>query len=66
MTLLLAGPLSTAVYMAGERPFIEIRDGLGGADSAFGVLQISRGGVEEAGALVVYSQGARFDLGSIS
>lgn len=54
------------VYMVNERPFIEIRNGLVARIQRSVFYRLVEEGVEEAGALVVYSQGARFDLGSIS
>ena len=54
------------IYMVNERPFIEIRDGLVARIQRSVFYRLVEEGVEEAGALVVYSQGARFDLGSIS
>jgi len=52
--------------MTGERPFIEIRDGLVARIARSVFYRLVEEGIEEAGALVVYSQGTRFDLGSIS
>ena len=61
----LAGP-EHRIYMTGERPFIEIRDGLVARIARSVFYRLVEEGIEEAGALVVYSQGTRFDLGSIS
>ena len=60
-----AGP-EHPVYMVNERPFIEIRNGLVARIQRSVFYRLVEEGVEEAGALVVYSQGARFNLGSIS
>ncbi|MEZ7818764.1 MAG: DUF1285 domain-containing protein [Pseudomonadales bacterium] len=54
------------VYMVNERPFIEIRNGLVARIQRSVFYRLVEEGVEEEGALLVYSQGARFDLGSIS
>jgi|TARA_B110000971_G_scaffold147922_1_gene151163 hypothetical protein len=54
------------IYMVNERPFIEIRDGLVARIQRSVFYRLVEEGVEEGGALVVYSQGARFDLGSVS
>lgn len=54
------------VYMVNERPFIEIRNGLVARIQRSVFYRLVEEGVEEEGALIVYSQGARFDLGSIS
>ena len=62
---MLAGP-EHRIYMTGERPFIEIRDGLVARIASSVFYRLFEEGIEEAGALVVYSQGTRFDLGSIS
>ena len=54
------------VYMVNERPFIEIRNGLVARIQRSVFYRLVEEGVEEEGALLVYSQGARFDLGSVS
>jgi hypothetical protein len=54
------------IYMRSERPFIDIRDGLVARIQRSVFYRLVEQGTEEGGALIVYSQGARFDLGPTS
>ncbi len=56
-----AHPLS----MRGERPYLTVRDGLSARLTRSVFYRLVDFGVEEQGALYVYSQGARFNLGSL-
>jgi hypothetical protein len=54
------------VFMRDERPYFEVRDRLIARISRSVYYRMVDVGVEEQGALYVYSQGARFCLGSVT
>lgn len=51
--------------MQGERPYLLVRDGLSARLTRSVFYRLVDYGVEEDGALYVYSQGARFNLGAL-
>jgi hypothetical protein len=52
-----------AIRMTGARPYIHVRDGLNAVVHRNVYYRLVDIGIEEEGALYVYSQGARFSLG---
>jgi hypothetical protein len=54
------------ISMHGERPYLEIRDNLTARIARSVYYRMVDIGVEEMGAMYVYSQGARFCLGSVT
>ena len=58
----MAGP-EHAIVMRNEVPYLHVRDGLEAKITRSVFYRLVEIGVEENGALNVYSQGARFDLG---
>ena len=54
------------IYMRNERPYVEVRDNLTARIARSVYYRLVEFGVEEKGALYVYSQGARFCLGSLT
>ena len=54
------------IFMRGDTPYLMVRDGLLARIERSVFYRLVEAGIEEQGALCVYSQGARFNLGSLA